>query len=76
MKTPRSSTTTANPYLAEPVETCDGAHMTIIPLAEGDVPQCRRCGCRESEKTGKVMKQKVADSARRGVQPRDRADLH
>jgi len=74
--TKSSATTTANPYLAEPVDDCDGAHMTVIPLAEGDVPQCRRCGGAESWKTGKVMKRKVAPAERRGVQPSDRAESH
>jgi len=74
--TKSSATTTANPYLAEPREVCDGVHMTIIPLAEGDVPQCRYCGCKESWKTGKVMKAKVEPAERRGVQLQDRAESH
>lgn len=78
MTMPRSSTEKKNPtpYLAESVEECDGAHMTIIPLVEGDVPQCRRCGGAESWKTGKVMKKKVEPHERRGVQPSDCAESH
>jgi hypothetical protein len=64
------------PLRVKPVETCDGAHMTIIPLVKGDVAQCRRCGGVESVKTGKVTKKKVDPADRRGIQPSDCAESH
>lgn len=44
-------------YVPEPVEDCDGSHMTVEVGVE--VPHCRKCGGRQSPKTGKVMKDKV-----------------